>query len=35
VKYGESSDDEMCATILYHTPYAGLNGCINAPPATP
>jgi len=33
VGYGESSDTEMCATIFYHTPYEGLSGCVNTPPA--
>jgi len=31
VTYGESSDQEMCATILYYTPYDHLAGCINVP----
>jgi hypothetical protein len=31
VKYGESSDDEMCASVFYYTPYDQLAGCINAP----
>jgi len=31
IGYGESSDDEMCAFVLYYTPYDGLAGCIAAP----
>lgn len=29
VDYGESSLTEMCAFVLYHTPFEGLNGCIS------
>jgi hypothetical protein len=29
IPYGESSDTEMCANVLYYTPYDGLDGCIN------
>jgi hypothetical protein len=28
VKYGESSDDEMCAFVFYYTPFDKLDGCI-------
>ncbi len=28
IPYGESSDQEMCATVLYYTPYQGLDGCM-------
>ena len=28
IKYGESSDDEMCAFVLYYTPFDALDGCI-------
>lgn len=31
VKYGESSDDEMCAAVFYYTPYDNLDGCVNVP----
>jgi hypothetical protein len=34
VTYGESSDNEMCATIFFYTPYDQLDGCINAPDPT-
>jgi Copper type II ascorbate-dependent monooxygenase, C-terminal domain len=29
VGYGESSDTEMCAAILYYTTYKALDGCVN------
>ena len=29
VPYGESSDQEMCAFILYYTPFDGLDGCVH------
>jgi Copper type II ascorbate-dependent monooxygenase, C-terminal domain len=28
VTYGESTYQEMCAFVLYYTPYPGLNGCL-------
>ena len=28
LKYGESSNDEMCAFVLYYTPFDGLDGCV-------
>ena len=28
IKYGESSNQEMCAFVLYYTPFDGLNGCV-------
>jgi hypothetical protein len=28
VKYGESSDDEMCFFVMFYYPYTGLDGCI-------
>jgi len=31
VTYGESSDNEMCATVFYYTPYDNLDGCVNVP----
>jgi hypothetical protein len=31
IEYGESSDDEMCATVFYYTPYDNLDGCVNVP----
>lgn len=30
VKYGESSDDEMCAFVFYYTPFDALDGCIRS-----
>jgi hypothetical protein len=35
VGYGESSDNEMCATVFYYTPYDNIDGCINFPEAAP
>jgi hypothetical protein len=32
IVYGESSDQEMCALILYYTPFESLAGCIQLPP---
>ncbi len=32
VVYGESSFTEMCAFILYHTPFGAVGGCVKAPP---
>lgn len=29
IKYGESSDDEMCAFVFYYTPFTGLDGCLD------
>ena len=29
VPYGESSDTEMCAFVMFYAPAAGLDGCIN------
>lgn len=29
VKFGESSNDEMCFTVLFYYPFTGLDGCIN------
>lgn len=31
IGYGESSDNEMCATVLYYTPFERLDGCITIP----
>jgi hypothetical protein len=31
--YGESTFDEMCSFVLYHTPYEGLFGCLKEPAA--
>lgn len=31
VTYGESSFTEMCAFIMYHTPYTTVGGCVKAP----
>jgi hypothetical protein len=28
IGYGESSDNEMCASVLYYTPFDALDGCI-------
>lgn len=28
IKYGESSNTEMCAFVLYYTPFDGLDGCV-------
>jgi hypothetical protein len=30
IVYGESSDTEMCATVLYYTPFDKLGGCIKS-----
>lgn len=29
VRYGESTADEMCFVVLFHTPFNGLGGCID------
>jgi hypothetical protein len=29
VKFGESTDDEMCFTVMFYYPFTGLDGCIN------
>ncbi len=29
VAYGESTEQEMCAFVLYYTPYPSLDGCMN------
>lgn len=31
IAYGESSDTEMCATVLYYYPFDSLDGCIRQP----
>jgi hypothetical protein len=31
VTWGESSDQEMCAAVLYYTPFDGLDGCVETP----
>ena len=28
IQYGESSNQEMCAFVLYYTPFDGLDGCV-------
>ncbi len=28
IKYGESSNTEMCSFVLYYTPFDGLDGCV-------
>lgn len=33
ILYGESSADEMCAAILYYTPFASIEACLDAPPS--
>ncbi len=32
VKFGESSNDEMCYLVLFYTPFTGLDGCIDFGP---
>lgn len=29
VKFGESSNDEMCFTVMFYSPFTGLDGCID------
>ena len=35
IGYGESSDDEMCASVFYYTPYDRLAGCTQVPDEGP
>jgi hypothetical protein len=35
VTYGENTSTEMCAFVLYYTPYTVINGCIKTPPPAP
>ena len=29
IEYGESSDTEMCAMVMYYAPAEGLDGCVS------
>jgi hypothetical protein len=31
IKYGESTNDEMCSFVWYYTPYEHLDGCLKTP----